>query len=102
MLAVAAAALAIGLPAVAGGSALVAAAEARGVADAAALAAADAASGLIEAEPCELAARLVGETSAQLANCEVNLNSGQVRVSVTVQTMFGSVAARSRAVPSVA
>ena len=67
----------------------------------AALAAADAASGWIEAEPCDLAGRVAAEAGAVLAGCAVEGDSGQVRVSVSLQTMLGTAQARSRAGPGV-
>lgn len=102
LMAVAAAALAIALPVVAAASALDASARAAGAADAAALAAADAALGWIESDPCTLARTVVSGVGVLLESCDVNLESGQVRIRVSVQTMFGRVAARSHAAPSVA
>lgn len=102
LMAVAAAALAITLPVVAAASALDASARASGAADAAALAAADAALGWIESDPCTLASTVVSGVGVSLESCDVNLESGQVRIRVSVQTMFGRVAARSHAAPSVA
>lgn len=97
----AAASLALALPVVAATASLEAGHRARGAADAAALAAADAASGWIEAEPCDLAGRVAAEAGAVLAGCAVEGDSGQVRVSVSLQTMLGTAQARSRAGPGV-
>lgn len=97
-----AAALLFALPVVGAAAALDASARAAGAADAAALAAADAALGWIEAEPCALAATVTNEVGVTLESCEVIPESGQVRIRVGVQTMFGRVAARSRAAPFVA
>ncbi len=102
LIAVAAATLAITLPVVGAAVALDASARAAGAADAAALAAADAALGWIEADPCTIARTVVSEMNIALESCDVNLESGQVRIRVSVQTMFGRVAARSHAAPPVA
>lgn len=102
LIAVAAATLAFSLPIVGAAAALDASARAAGAADAAALAAADAALGWIEADPCALANTVVSAVDVALESCDVNLENGQVRISVSVQTMFGRVAARSHAAPPVA
>lgn len=102
LLAVAAASLTIAVAVVGAAAALDASARAAGAADAAALAAADAALGWIEADPCALANTVVSELGVSLEGCDVNLETGQVRIRVSVQTMFGGVAARSHAAASVA
>lgn len=99
---VAAAALALGLTVVSAAQAIDGSARASGAADAAALAAADATLGWVEAPPCEMAATVVAAAGVQLQNCEADLANGQVRVGVSVQTIFGSVYAHARAGPSVA
>jgi hypothetical protein len=102
LIGVAAASLALALPVLGAAAALEASARAAGAADAAALAAADAALGWIESEPCGIAEAVVGAAGVGLESCGVNLHSGQVRISVSVQTMFGRVTARAHAAPSVA
>ncbi|MCA0378973.1 MAG: hypothetical protein LCH36_05980 [Actinobacteria bacterium] len=99
---VAAAALAIALPVVAAAAELDASARAAGAADAAALAAADAALGWVNSEPCDIAESVANAVGADLVGCEANLETGQVRISVSVQTMFRRVTARAHAAPSVA
>ena len=102
LLGVAVAAIAITLPVLGAAAALDASARAAGAADAAALAAADAALGWIDSEPCVIAETVTNTAKVQLDNCNANLESGQVRISVSVQTIFGRVTARAHAVPSVA
>jgi hypothetical protein len=99
LLAVGAASMAIAVGVITAASALDASARASGAADAAALAAADAALGWIAAEPCALAAEVVIAVGVTLESCDADSVSGQVRVSVSVQTMFGRVVARARAAP---
>lgn len=102
MLGLAAATLALALPIVGAAAALDAAERAAGAADAAALAAADAALGWIDSDPCATAETVTSAVGVHLESCDVNLESGQVRISVSVQTMFGRVTERAHAVPSVA
>jgi len=102
LLAVAGAALALALPVAAAAGAVESAVRAAGAADAAALAAADAESGWVEADPCELASTVAAAVDTTLESCEPDAASGQVRISLSVQTMFGRVTARARAGPEVA
>ena len=102
LLGVAGAALALALPVVGAAAALDASARAAGAADAAALAAADAVLGWINHDPCAIAETVTHAADVWLESCETNLESGQVRISVSVQTMFGRVTARAHAAPSVA
>ncbi len=99
---VAGVALAAALSVLLASGALEASARASGAADAAALAAADAALGWIEAEPCALAREVAEAAAVQLDGCDVDRLHGQVRISVSVQTIFGRVGARARAAPPVA
>lgn len=102
LLACAGVALALALPVVVAGSALEGSLRAAGAADAAALAAADAASGWISAEPCPLA-RLVTEAyGAVLESCELDAQTGRVRVQVHVGTMLSTAHAHARAGPPAA
>lgn len=88
MLGVAAAAVLLGVPLLAGSAATAAGARAGSAADAAALAAADALAGLLEAGdgimPCELAAEVAGSGGGRLARCAVE-GGGVVRVRVTAK-----------------
>lgn len=99
---IAGAALAAALPIVLASAALEASVRASGAADAAALAAADAALGWIEADPCALARQVTDAAAIRLDDCDVDPLHGQVRISVSVQTIFGRVVARARAAPPVA
>ncbi|NLB47130.1 MAG: helicase [Microbacteriaceae bacterium] len=101
MLAVAGGALTLGLAVVSAAGALAASSRASAAADAAALAAADALTGWVLADPCDLAAQLAKAHEVSLDACETDAASGQVRVSVSVQTIFNRVEARARAGPSV-
>ena len=49
-----------------------------------------------------LAATVVSAASVSLEACEIDRASGQVRISVSVQTIFGTVHSRARAGPPVA
>ena len=100
LIACAGVALALGLPVAAAGAALEAAQRAAGAADAAALAAADAASGWIQAEPCTLAKVVAESYGAALDSCEIEVQTGQVRVQVHVSTMLSTAPAHARAGPS--
>lgn len=102
LLAVAAVSIALGVPVIAAGVAADASLRAAGVADAAALAAADAASGWIAADPCELVESIAGEADIEVVSCAVELTSGEARVVVRVDTMFGWVTARAHAAPRTA
>ncbi len=102
LVACAVAALTLAVPVVAATGSLTAVHRATGAADAAALAAADAAAGWVEAEPCQLATRVVTAADAELVRCDLDPGSGQVRVSVCVQTLFGVAYVRARAGPPVA
>lgn len=95
------AALSIAIPVLGASAALDASARASGAADAAALAAADAALGWIEVDSCEIALEVARSADVRLDGCEVDLLNGQVRISVSVQTIFGRVEARARAAPPV-
>lgn len=102
LLGIGVAAIALTLPIVGAAAALDASARAAGAADAAALAAADAALGWIDSDPCTIAETVVNAAQVRLDSCDANLESGQVRISVSVQTMFGRVTERAHAAPSVA
>lgn len=102
LLAVAAVAIAVGMPVLAAGTAIDASVRAAGAADAAALAAADAISGWVAAEPCDLAALIARAVSVQLVSCEAEPGNGEGRVVVSAQTLFGTVTARAHAAPSAA
>lgn len=94
--------LALALPVAAASNALEAEARAAGAADAAALAASDAVLGWVVAEPCGLAAALAEAAQVSLVACEIDWESGQVRVITGVQTIFGTVHSRAHAGPPVA
>ena len=85
--------LAAGLTVVGGAS--VTAQRVAGAADAAALAAADAASGavVVDAHPCEVAARVAAASDAELLRCDLD---GLV-ATVTVRAHYAGTAAVSRA-----
>lgn len=100
LVACAAASLLLAVPVAAAAASLEGGRRAAGAADAAALAAADAASGWIEADPCTLAREVAGAVGATVGECEVDDANGQVRISVTLQTMLGTAQARARAGPS--
>lgn len=102
LIAVAGGALTIGLAVVAASGALEASGRASAAADAAALAAADALTGWVAADPCDLAAQVASAHDVVLDTCDTDVASGQVRVRVSVQTIFKRVHARARAGPSVA
>lgn len=102
LLAVAAASLALATPLIAASAALEAEARAAGAADAAALAAADAALGWADGDPCLLAGEVTSAVGVALSGCEVDSASGQVRVSASVQTIFGTVSVHAHAGPPVA
>ncbi len=97
LLACSAAALCLGLPAIAAAGHLEARHRAAAAADAAALAAADAASGWIEAEPCTVAGETVDAVGAELVSCEVDAASAEARVVVRAAPPFTAAEARSRA-----
>lgn len=88
-------------PVLVASAALEAAHRAAAAADGAALAAADALGGWVEAEPCALAAQVVHAVEAGTLRCALEQETGQVRVSVSVQTMLGTVEAHARAGPLV-
>ena len=102
LVAIAASSLAMALPVAAAAAALDASSRASGAADAAALAASDALLGWIEADPCVLASEVASSVDVKLEACGADAESGQVRISVSVQTMFGRVHARAHAGPPVA
>ena len=91
--------LSLTLPLVVATSALELQQRAGGAADAAALAAADASGGWIDAEPCALAARVAESFRVRLTHCEVDPESGTVRVVVRATTVLGELEARARAGP---
>ncbi len=99
LVSIAGATLALALPVVAASAALDASARAAGAADSAALAAADAALGWVQAEPCEIAARVADAARASLVQCDIDEAAGRVRVGVSAQTFLGGVHARARAGP---
>lgn len=101
LLGVAAAALALALPIVSAAEVLEAAQRTAGAADSAALAAADADLGYVSADPCGLAAEVTAAAGVTLESCELDRVSSQVRISVSVQTIFGTVHSRARAGPPV-
>lgn len=100
--AVAVGTLMLGLTVTGGALALEAQARASGAADAAALAAADAALGWVDSVPCEVASLISESADAKLDRCDIDTVHAQVRVSVSKQTIFGTVHARARAGPPVA
>ncbi len=96
----AAAALLLALPVVAAASTLETRHRLDGAADAAALAAADAASGWIDAEPCELARRVLETAGARFEECRLDDDTGRVRIRASAGTMLGTTHARAHAGPS--
>lgn len=102
LVACAGAMLAVALPVVAATGSLAGAHRAAGVADAAALAAADAASGWVDVEPCRLAEEVALASDVALTRCDLELDSGRVRVEVSVRTMLGTAYAHARAGPLLA
>lgn len=76
-------------------------ARAGGAADAAALAAADALGGWIDGAPCDRALTVTAANQVVLTGCDATETNGQVRISVSVQTMLGTVEAHARAGPVV-
>ena len=102
LLAVAAVCIALGVPVLTAGVAADASLRAAGAADAAALAAADAASGWIDADSCELVVQIAAAASIEVVSCDVEVASGEARVVVRAQTIFGPVTARAHAAPQTA
>ena len=103
-MAVAAAALCLGVPTIAFAGALDSKQGVSGAADSAALAAADAAAGwidagVIEAEPCALAAQVTSAANVTLDECAFDATSGEVRVSVSTQTLLGFARSHAHAGP---
>jgi len=99
VLACAFAAVIVGVPVISASAHLEARHRVAGAADAAALAAADALSGLLEADPCALAADVASAAGTVLRDCEMETRTGEARTVVTVLTPFGTVEARARAAP---
>ncbi|SJN11325.1 putative peptidase (putative secreted protein) [Leucobacter sp. 7(1)] len=97
--AVAAAAILLGLPVVAAAAHLEGKHRAAVTADAAALAAADALTGWADGEPCALAAEVAAAAQADLRECEVNQGTGEARVRVTAGSAPVRAEAGARAGP---
>lgn len=89
--------LVLALPVIAANGAHEARARAQSASDAAALAAADAMIGLIDTEPCALAAGVLAHAEVALEMCDLDSANDQVRVRASVQTIFGTVYVRTRA-----
>lgn len=95
--AIAAAALAIGVPVIVAGTHLEARHRVAGAADAAALAAADAVTGWVDAEPCALAEEVTTAVRVELASCAVDARRAEARVETRASTPLGAATARARA-----
>lgn len=95
--AVAAAALLLGVPVIVAGTQLEVRHRVSATADAAALAAADAAAGWIDASPCALAAEVVASAEAELGSCEVEAGSASARIVVIASSGLGEVRGRAHA-----
>lgn len=93
------AALALAIPVVAASAQLEAHGRLAAASDAAALAAADAHGGWIDTEPCELAARVLARAGADVERCEIDEQSGRVRLHAALPTMLGTIHTRAHAGP---
>lgn len=71
-----------------------------GAADAAALAAADATLGWHDDEPCQLAREVAISADAALQECAIDPRTGEARVILSGDTIFGVISARARAGPA--
>lgn len=71
-----------------------------GAADAAALAAADAALGWHDHEPCQLAHNVATSANASVQECAIAPSTGEARVILSGDTIFGVIYARARAGPA--
>lgn len=100
-IALAAVALALGIPVIVAGTQLEARHRVAGAADAAALAAADAASGWIDADPCSLASEVAEAAGARVTSCRVDVADASARILTAAGVAWGGVKGRAHAGPVV-